>query len=117
MKKPNPKDKRAPSTGKPRIHNGAPEHPEARHGNAARRKEGETLTLVHPGSPLEIDHSAYTDEEADRSGSPAVNDKWWMIFFLVHTLAYLGISAWINYAAITNDKLPITEDTSGPIDT
>ena len=117
MTKPDPRDKRVPSKGKRRGRKGDPRDTRIRNENAARRKEDNTLTLVHPKAPLEIDHGAYTDEEADKPGRPAVNDKWWLIFFLVHTLAYLGTSAWISYTALTNAKLPITEDTSDPIDT
>jgi hypothetical protein len=81
------------------------------------RQKKETLTLHHPDSPLQIDHSAYIDKEAEQAERSAVHDKWWLAAFLVHTLGYLGTSAFINYAAITNDKLPITEGTLGPIDT
>jgi len=46
-----------------------------------------------------------------------IHDKWWLWAFLAHTAAYLGASGWINYVAITNDKLAVTDDTLGPIDT
>lgn len=46
-----------------------------------------------------------------------IHDKWWLWAFLAHTAAYLGASGWINYVAITNDKLAVIDDTLGPIDT
>jgi len=76
-----------------------------------------TLTQQHPGSPLQIDHSVYMDEKAGTTERFVIHDKWWLAAFLVHTLGYLGTSAFINYAAIKNDKLPITKGTLGPIDT
>jgi len=76
-----------------------------------------TRTQQHPGSPLQVDHTAYMDEKAGTTERFVIHDKWWLAAFLVHTLGYLGTSAFINYAAITNDKLPIKEGTLGPIDT
>lgn len=61
--------------------------------------------------------------EVPRKGKTApksltdIHDKVWLFIFLIHTLAYLGVSAWINYAVIANDKQPINEDNDlGPID-
>jgi hypothetical protein len=52
------------------------------------------------------------------SGRSVVHDKAWLCTFLLHTLAYLGVSAYINYTAVANDKQPITEDSDlGPINT
>jgi len=52
------------------------------------------------------------------NGRSVVHDRVWLCTFLIHTLAYLGVSAYINYTAVTNDKQPITEDSDlGPIDT
>jgi hypothetical protein len=52
------------------------------------------------------------------NGRSVVHDKVWLCTFLLHTLAYLGGSAYINYTAVTNDKQPITEDSDlGPINT
>jgi hypothetical protein len=62
---------------------------------------------------------------SDRSDSPkanlesgnAVHDKAWLYTFLVQTIAYLGGTAYINYAAFSNGNQSITEDSQlGPID-
>jgi hypothetical protein len=64
-----------------------------------------TSTLKGPSPPL---------EEKEKS---LVHNKVWLYVFLVHTLAYVGITAYINYVTVANDKQPITEGTSlGPID-
>jgi hypothetical protein len=58
--------------------------------------------------------------DASRTSSKrieVISDKWWLFAFLIHTIAYLGASAWINYAAIANDKVAITDGTLGLIDT
>jgi hypothetical protein len=58
--------------------------------------------------------------DASRTSSKrikVISDKWWLLAFLIHTAAYLGASGWINYAAIANDKMAITNGTLGPIDT
>lgn len=52
-----------------------------------------------------------------KKAKTSIQDKWWLLAFLLHTAAYFGASAWINYAAITNDKLAVTDGTAGPIDT
>ena len=57
------------------------------------------------------------DEKGRTTERLVIHDNWWLAAFLLHTLGYLGTSAFINYAAITNDMLPITEGTLGPIDT
>jgi hypothetical protein len=83
-----------------------------------QEKEEETPTLTHPGPPPQIDPSASMDKSVDQAGKSAIQDKWWFATFLVHTLGYLGASAWINYTTVTNDKQPVTEDSDlGPIDT
>jgi hypothetical protein len=67
------------------------------------RKETSTLKGANP--PL---------EEKEKS---LVHNKVWLCVFLVHTLAYVCITAYINYVAVTNNKQPITGDASlGPID-
>ena len=54
---------------------------------------------------------------ASAGPSVVVHDKLWLYTFLLHTIAYLGVSGYINYTTITNDKQPITEDSNlGPID-
>jgi len=54
---------------------------------------------------------------ASKKVKPIIHDKVWLYAFLLHTLAYLGVSGYINYTTITNDKQPITEDSDlGPID-
>ena len=54
---------------------------------------------------------------ASKRPSVVVHDKVWLYTFLLHTIAYLGVSGYINCTTITNDKQPITEDTDlGPID-
>lgn len=63
-----------------------------------------------PRSPAKV-------RPAKQGGQSGIHDKVWLFLFLVHTLAYLGVSAWINYAVIANDKQPISEDSDlGPID-
>jgi hypothetical protein len=65
----------------------------------------ETSTFKDPTPPLEAKEKSL------------VHNKVWLYIFLVHTLAYVGITAYINYVAVTNDKQPITGDASlGPID-
>jgi hypothetical protein len=52
------------------------------------------------------------------NGRSVAHDKVWLCTFLLHTLAYLGVSGYINYTAVTNDKQPITKDSDlGPINT
>jgi hypothetical protein len=46
-----------------------------------------------------------------------IKDRWWLLAFLLHTAAYLGASAWINYAALSSDKLSSTDGTDGPVNT
>jgi hypothetical protein len=59
-----------------------------------------------------------TKAKSASNGRSVVHDKVWLCTFLLHTLAYLGVSAYINYSAVTNDKQPITEDSDlGPINT
>jgi hypothetical protein len=43
-------------------------------------------------------------------------DKWWLWGFLLHTLIYLGGSAYVNWKAMSLDKQVVTNDTSDPID-
>jgi hypothetical protein len=110
------------ATGRPRTGQLPPKKPKKKPSKKKIKpkrvkQKKETLTLHHPDSPLQINHSAYIDEEAEQAERSAVHDKWWLAGFLVHTLGYLGTSAFINYAAIMNDRLPITEGTLGPIDT
>lgn len=58
-----------------------------------------------------------TANTASKGPSIVVHDKVWLYTFLLHTIAYLGVSGYVNYTTITNDKQPITEDSEfGPID-
>lgn len=63
-----------------------------------------------PRSPVKV-------RPAKEGGQSAIHDKVWFSIFLIHTLVYLGVSAWINYGVIANDQQPINEDSDlGPID-
>jgi hypothetical protein len=77
-----------------------------------------SLQIMSPRA-LRFDTSSVTPDAAntDSKRIKVISDKWWLLAFLVHTAAYLGASGWINYAAIANDRLAITNGTLGPIDT
>jgi hypothetical protein len=77
-----------------------------------------SLRIMSPRA-LRSDTNSVTPDAAntDSKRIKVISDKWWLLAFLIHTAAYLGASAWINYAAIANDKMAITDGTLGPIDT
>jgi hypothetical protein len=70
----------------------------------------------NPEETDSFEASKYAEDRKTRSGL-AVHDKAWLYAFLIQTIAYLGATAYINYAAISNDKRPITENSElEPID-
>jgi hypothetical protein len=92
-----------------------------------RTKFQEEMTEATPIKPSSQDrypvpkrpNTFETSKEANTASKNlhAIHDKVWLGVFLVHTLAYLGFSAYINYVTVANDKQSITEVTSlGPID-
>jgi hypothetical protein len=97
---------------------------------SGQQKFHENTTVRSPGVGSSSQHPSW--KEADEksaalrapnkarpgsNGVSVIHDQVWLYTFLVHTLAYLGVSGYINYTAITNDKQPITEDSDlGPID-
>jgi hypothetical protein len=97
---------------------------------SGQQKFHENTTVLSPGDGSSSQNPSWnvSDEKsaatrAPNKASPGSNgvsvthDKVWLYTFLVHTLAYLGVSGYINYTAIINDKQPITEDSDlGSID-
>ena len=49
--------------------------------------------------------------------SRSVHDKWWLWGFMIHAIAYLGSSAYINYVVFIDSRSQIAEDASSPITT
>jgi len=67
--------------------------------------------------PIDSAKATSPSSKSDRKGKSFVHDKIWLCIFLIHTLAYLGASAYNNYVAVTSNKQAVNEDTSlGPID-
>jgi hypothetical protein len=66
--------------------------------------------------PIDRAKATSTSSKSDRKGKSFIHDKIWLCIFLIHTLAYLGVSAYNNYVTVANNKQAVNEDTSlGPI--
>lgn len=73
---------------------------------------GSTQTMKHEQEQADT-ADAMVRSKDKKAGS--IRDKWWLWGFLIHTIAYLGCSAYINYLAITVAQPQNTEATSSPI--
>jgi hypothetical protein len=67
--------------------------------------------------PTDRTKATSPSDKSDKREKSLVHDKIWLCIFLIHTLAYLGVSAYNNYVAVINNSQSINEDASlGPID-
>jgi len=73
---------------------------------------GSTQTMKHEQEQANT-ADAMVRSKDKKAGS--IRDKWWLWGFLIHTIAYLGSSVYINYIAITEARPQSTENTSSPI--
>jgi hypothetical protein len=72
----------------------------------------------------DMDPRPMTPSDSDRcepanTGSrrqQVTHDKLWLYGFLIHVIAYMSASAYINYLSISTVQQPIAEDHQGPID-